>query len=135
MSEHHDDNPGRRPPRGRPFQPGQSGNPAGRPKGALNFKTVMQKVMEKPTRVIEDGKEITMPRMEALWEKLSIMGLTGDLGALRLAVDHMARLEPSLEPGPAGGAVDLAAAAAIIAAHDQDVLAVHGVKPEPPDAG
>ena len=133
MSKNDKGGPGRKPPRGRPFQPGRSGNPSGRRPGSISSSTALRKVMSQPTAITIDGKQITVPRTEAMWQKLSIMVLEGDLGAARIVTEHMAKLEPSVAPGPAVSAVDLAAAAAIIAAHDQDVLAVHGVKPESSD--
>lgn len=36
----------KQPVRGRPFQPGQSGNPNGRPKGALGKRTLLMRTLE-----------------------------------------------------------------------------------------
>jgi Family of unknown function (DUF5681) len=58
------------------FQPGQSGNPGGRPKGSRN----------KATLVLEsllDGQA------EALTQKAIEIALTGDMAALRLCLDRI----------------------------------------------
>jgi hypothetical protein len=46
----------RRPPRDRQFKPGASGNPAGRRKGSLNFKTLLAKRIELDNQGAGGGK-------------------------------------------------------------------------------
>lgn len=94
--------------RGRPFKPGQSGNPAGRPKGARNATTLA-------VEALLDGEA------EELTRKAIELGLAGDITALRLCLDrivaprkdrHIAFKLPKLEkPEDA-----VAAAAAIVEA-------------------
>lgn len=62
--------------RGRPFEKGQSGNPAGRPKGSRNATTV---ALEN----LLDGQA------EALTNKAVGMALAGDMAALRLCMDRI----------------------------------------------
>jgi hypothetical protein len=62
--------------RGRPFEQGRSGNPAGRPKGARN----------KATRAIE---ELLDGEAEALTRKAIDKALEGDMAALRLCLDRL----------------------------------------------
>lgn len=62
--------------RGRPFEKGQSGNPAGRPKGSRNATTV---ALEN----LLDGQA------EALTNKAVEMALAGDMAALRLCMDRI----------------------------------------------
>jgi len=57
------------------FQPGQSGNPAGRPVGSKNKITELQKLL--------------VPYAEALVAKAVEMALAGDAAALRLCVDRI----------------------------------------------
>jgi hypothetical protein len=62
--------------RGRPFQAGQSGNPAGRPKGARNKTTAA-------LEILLDGEA------EALTRKAIELALAGDMQALRLCLDRI----------------------------------------------
>jgi uncharacterized protein DUF5681 len=63
-------------PRGRPFAPGHSGNPNGRPKGARNKATVL-------AEQLLDGEA------EALLRKVIDKALEGDIAALRLCLDRV----------------------------------------------
>jgi hypothetical protein len=67
-----------------PFQPGQSGNPAGRPPGSRNRRSLVSEVMI-------DGEA------EALVRRAIDQGLDGDLRAIRLLLD---RLEPARKERP-----------------------------------
>src|SRR5271169_4787644 len=62
--------------RGRPFAPGKSGNPKGRPKGARNNATVI-------AEVLLDGEA------NAITRKLIDKALEGDTTALRLCLDRL----------------------------------------------
>lgn len=63
-------------PRGRPFKPGQSGNPAGRPVGARHKTTVALESML-------DGEAETITR------KAVELALAGDMAAIRLCLDRI----------------------------------------------
>ena len=62
--------------RGRPFQKGQSGNPAGRPNGSRNATTIA-------LEALLDGQAT------ALTQKAIDVALTGDIPALRLCLDRI----------------------------------------------
>jgi len=62
--------------RGRPFEPGKSGNPNGRPKGARNHATII-------AEALLDGEA------DAITRKLIEKALGGDGGALRLCLDRL----------------------------------------------
>ena len=62
--------------RGRPFKPGQSGNPAGKPKGTRNKATLM-------AQALLDGEA------EALSRKCVELALGGDTTALRLCLERV----------------------------------------------
>ena len=61
---------------GKPFTPGCSGNPAGRPKGARNRSTLA-------LETLLDGQA------EALTQKAIELALAGDMAALRLCLDRI----------------------------------------------
>lgn len=63
-------------PRGRPFEPGKSGNPNGRPKGARN----------KTTLAVE---ALLADSVEALTDKLIDKALAGDMIAMRLCFERI----------------------------------------------
>src|ERR1700730_11989111 len=63
-------------PRGRPFEPGQSGNPNGRPKGASNKATIAIEAL------LDD-------EAEALTRKVVAMALDGNIPALRLCIERL----------------------------------------------
>jgi len=62
--------------RGRPFEPGQSGNPNGRPKGSRNAVTLL-------AESLLDGEA------EAIIRKLVEKALDGNSSAMRLALERM----------------------------------------------
>ena len=62
---------------GRPFEPGQSGNPAGRPKGSRNKATLA-------VEILLDGEA------EAITRKAIELAKQGDLVAIRLCLDRIA---------------------------------------------
>lgn len=62
--------------RGRPFKPGQSGNPAGRPKGARNRSTIA-------------AESLLEGEAEALTRKAIELALAGDTTALRLCMERL----------------------------------------------
>lgn len=55
-----------KPPKATQFKPGTSGNPAGRPKGAKNIKTVIEKEALSKVTIKEGGKAKTMTKMEGV---------------------------------------------------------------------
>src|SRR5204863_822583 len=77
----------RRPPPG--FAKGQSGNPAGRPKGAKNkpraqgerLRSLMLEEAYRPVKMSEDGAEITLPLAQAVFRTLAAAAAKGDARA------------------------------------------------------
>ncbi|RDI37197.1 DUF5681 domain-containing protein [Aquicella lusitana] len=65
------------------FKPGESGNPEGRPKGSLNKRTQLVRLLE--------------PRAEELVNKMVELALGGDSNALRLCIE---RLIPKASSSP-----------------------------------
>jgi len=71
-----------RPPRASRFRPGQSGNPAGRPKGTRNFKTDLKATLETLVKVTRDGKARKISTQEAMLLRLREQALSGNSRAL-----------------------------------------------------
>jgi hypothetical protein len=68
-ADHSDDNEkvGKcKPPVHSRWKPGQCGNPRGRPKGALNFKTEFKRMLEAPVTVNDNGKTKRIPTVRAV---------------------------------------------------------------------
>ncbi|HYY38258.1 MAG TPA: DUF5681 domain-containing protein, partial [Xanthobacteraceae bacterium] len=66
------------------FQKGQSGNPAGRPRGARNRTTILM-------------QNLLAGRAEAIGQKLIELAENGDIAAIRICMD---RLAPTRRDGP-----------------------------------
>ena len=90
-----------------PFEKGESGNPAGRPRGARNRATMLMQNL-----LADDA--------EAIWRKAIEMAIAGDLAAIRLCMDRLAPVrkdEPvAFELPPIEKPADIVAATASIVA-------------------
>lgn len=73
-----------KPPRHTQFRKGQSGNPNGRPKGTLNFATVLTRTLREEVVINERGRRKTITKLEVAAKQLVNKGASGDLAALRL---------------------------------------------------
>jgi len=62
-----------------PYQKGHSGNPAGRPPGLPDKRTVL--------------RELLAPHAEALVAKVVALALAGDTAALRICIDRLIPLQ------------------------------------------
>src|SRR5216110_336495 len=60
------------------FRPGQSGNPAGRPKGLNNLRTDVKRSLEIPVRVQEVGRSRRISTQRGALLRLREKGLQGD---------------------------------------------------------
>ncbi len=69
----------KRPPKHSRFKPGQSGNPAGRPKGSTNLKTKIEKELRKSVSVTKNGKPTKMTKGEVIVAQLVESSMKGDV--------------------------------------------------------
>jgi phage terminase large subunit-like protein len=77
----------KRPPRHTQFQPGRSGNPAGRPKGLNNLATDVKHMLEVPVIVTEGGRKRRVSTQRGALMLLREMGLRGNRHAQKLLID------------------------------------------------
>lgn len=92
-----------KPPKGRPFQPGQSGNPKGRPKGSKNTAQVLQQELEAKTVITENGARKRLPKRQIVFKQLVNKAAAGDARAIALLLQELrfregndAKMEPAI---------------------------------------
>lgn len=85
-----------RPPKSTQFQPGQSGNPKGRPKGSLNLATILDRAVRERVMIVEKGKQKSITKLEAAAKQLANKAASGDFRALQLLLPHLAGVDASL---------------------------------------
>ena len=104
----------KKPPRAHRFQPGQSGNPKGRPKGTKNLKTDLIEELSERILVREGEREIQVSKQRALVKSQVNRGIKGD----NRAADKIFQLYLRLE-----GIEDEAAEAGLpLSEEEQEVL-------------
>lgn len=72
------------PPEHTRFKKGQSGNPKGRPKGALNMATVLERTLREKVVINDNGRRKTITKLEAAIKQLTDKATSGELKALQL---------------------------------------------------
>lgn len=75
-----------KPPKEHQFQPGKSGNPAGKPKGAKNMSTLFKENFEQKQPVKLNGKTKKMTPMEITFRQIAQKAMTGDYKFVILAL-------------------------------------------------
>ena len=71
----------KKPPRHTRFRKGQSGNPAGRPKGSLSLAKALEGALTEPVVVVERGERRTLSKFEVMLKQLVNKAAGGDLRA------------------------------------------------------
>jgi hypothetical protein len=66
-----------KPPREHRFQPGQSGNPKGRPKGAKNTATLLREILDRKVQMRVDGRVRNVSVREAMLTRFAESALKG----------------------------------------------------------
>jgi hypothetical protein len=102
-----------KPPRHTRFQPGQSGNPNGRPKGSKNFAAILQQQLRKKVTITVDGKPKRVTVQEVIARRLANDSMKGTTKAMELLI----RLTSAKSDAGAGNDV-----AREIALPDKDAL-------------
>lgn len=104
-----------KPPLENRFQPGQSGNPKGRPKGHKNLATDLKEVLQERVPVQENGKIRKMTKQRALVVATFNRALKGDPKAVSSIITMMRSLMPQ-EPVVADDTTE------ILAGDDLEIL-------------
>jgi hypothetical protein len=91
-----------KPPRHAQFKKGQSGNPAGRPKGSRNFRTEIMNELLSQVTAKENGRQIKISKRQAVVKSVIAKAAGGDMKAAELIIGLGLKLEPC-EPPPATG--------------------------------
>jgi Family of unknown function (DUF5681) len=68
----------KRPPLHSQFKPGVSGNPKGRPKGSVNFLTMLAAELKSPIKIQEAGKAKTISKQQAMIKQFVTRAVKGD---------------------------------------------------------
>src|SRR4051794_30287992 len=67
-----------RPPEKSQFQKGNSGNPAGRPKGRQNLVTTLERTLNENVVINENGQRKTISKLDAAVKRLVNKAIEGD---------------------------------------------------------
>jgi hypothetical protein len=86
-----------KPPTATQFQPGKSGNPSGRPKGARNLDTLMAEELVLPVKIREQGVEHTVSKGHAMLKALFAKAMQGDVRAVATVIEWNDR-QKALKP-------------------------------------
>ena len=87
-----------RPPVATRYKKGESGNPNGRPKGALNVATAIFKAMREKVTIHENGKRRVVTKLEAATKQIVNKAASGNMQALRFLFDFLRQIEKSDDP-------------------------------------
>lgn len=85
-----------KPPQHSRFQPGQSGNPKGRPKGSLNLAVALNRALREKVTVVEHGRSHQITKLDAAVKGLVNRAVKGDAKAMQqmLALSPLVGMEP-----------------------------------------
>lgn len=97
-----------KPPKASQFRKGVSGNPRGRPRGALNRRTILNRALREKVVITENGKRKRVTKHEAIYKQLVNKGVGGDLKAIievsKLTAPAVAEESQNSEEAPLSGA-------------------------------
>jgi Family of unknown function (DUF5681) len=87
----------RRPPKHARFQPGRSGNPRKRPRGARSLADMIRKIVGQLVTVTENGRTRRIPRLEAVLLRIVGEAMRGEARSLRLLLQLTERYGDSAQ--------------------------------------
>ena len=85
------------PPKATRFQAGQSGNPAGRPRGSKNTYSLLTRMLDGKISLIENGKRIRVTKKFAVLLRLLSSALQGNLKAMNMLLPHLLQADAKAE--------------------------------------
>jgi hypothetical protein len=94
------------PPKAHQFQPGQSGNPRGRPKGTRNFKSDLREELGETIAFRDGDHDITISKQRALIKRLVAEAIGGDTRAMNSVLSLCARALGDDDDDEGGSAED-----------------------------
>jgi hypothetical protein len=89
----------RDPPKHSRFQPGQSGNPSGRPLGVKSLSDIVRKIVGQKVTVTENGRTRRIPRLESILLRAASEASRCDAASLRLLLQLAERYGESAQTG------------------------------------
>lgn len=92
-----------RPPKHSRFQPGQSGNARGRPRGTKNLATDLREELAERIPIREGERSLKVSKQRALLKAMMAKALKGDARSAAILLGLMAKI---LEPAEAAGDAD-----------------------------
>lgn len=81
----------KQPPTHLQFQPGQSGNPNGRPKGTRNFKSDLRDELSETISFREGNREVSISKQRALIKRLVAAAIEGNARSVATLMSFCAR--------------------------------------------
>jgi len=81
----------KQPPTHLQFQPGQRGNPNGRPKGTRNFKSDLRDELSETISFREGNREVSISKQRALIKRLVASAIGGDARSIATLMSFCAR--------------------------------------------
>jgi len=95
-----------KPPQHTRFKKGESGNPAGRPKGTKNLTTLFEKELKQRVVVTENGRRRSITKQEAMVKHLVNKAVSGDRPLMQLLLEEIRLLEARAASSPSGTNLD-----------------------------